>query len=84
MNTLSPWEREVVRQAVKEASEHSKAYRDKWTLPRERWGNEAQKAFDDENDRLHAAKVQRDTEDLFVEFLQAALRRSGAFVLFLE
>lgn len=80
---VNAFERQAVRDAVKEASERAKHYRTARSIPKERWGNAEQLAYSDP-DRDLAVKVERDAADIFVDVLTAALRRSGAWIVFLE
>lgn len=84
LHTYTALERQIIRDAVKEASSRSKAHRERRTLPSSSWGNAAQRALDDQADREHALKVEADAADIFIDVLTAALRRAGARILFLE
>jgi len=81
---MNAYEKQAVRDAVKEASERSKRWRESRTLPKERWGTPAQLAHVDDTDRLSAERVERDAADIFVNVLVDALRRRGAWIVFLE
>ena len=84
--TLTAYEREAVRAAVKEASAKAKAHRERWAVGRgilEHPGtSEEQKHF--ANAIGWQGLVEADAADVFVETLVLALRRSGGFLMFLE
>jgi hypothetical protein len=79
--TLTAYEREAVRAAVKEASARAKAHRERWAVGR------TQVSGQDANGTPLVAwqgLVEGDAADVFVETLALALRRSGGFIIFLE
>lgn len=77
---MNAWERDVVREAVREATIRSRRMMERRTIP-----PEALEAFPDGSpEKEWALLVKRDTADVFVDYLLAALRRDGAFLLFLE
>lgn len=78
---MNAWEREAVRQAVKEASSRSKEWRESRSV-----GTKGTPATGPLQGELRdvAVRVEGDANDIFVEILQAALRRAGAWIVFLE
>lgn len=77
--TLSVFEREIVRDAVKEASAKAKSHRERWAVGRTQLGPN-----DDVPLVSWQALVEADAADVFVETLVLALRRSGGLVFFVE
>lgn len=77
---LSPYERQAIRDAVKEASERAKTYRRTWSLDRSELP-QFEASFDDVE---HARRVEGDSSDVFVDVLEDALRRRGGWIVFLE
>lgn len=74
---MNAWERQAIRDAVKEASERSKTARERRSI------GKAFVAGDPEAEDMHR-RIVDDTADLFVDVLTQALRRAGAWIVFLE
>jgi hypothetical protein len=77
--TLTAYEAQALRDAVKEASVKAKAHRERWAVGR----TQLQPGVD-VPELAWQGLVDADAADVFVETLLLALRRSGGFVFFLE
>lgn len=79
MPTLTAYEAQAIRDAVKEASVKAKAHRERWAVGRTQLGPN-----DDKPLVAWQSLVEGDAADVFVETFTLALRRSGGVVFFPE
>lgn len=80
--TLSAVEREIVRDAVKEASAKAKAHRERWAVGRTHLTPDG--VLHGSMEVSWQGLVEGDAADVFVETFVLALRRSGGFLMFLD
>jgi hypothetical protein len=77
--TLTAYEAQAVRDAVKEASAKAKAHRERWAVGRTHATPSGDTALVG-----WQGLVEGDAADVFVETFLLALRRSGGFLMFFE